>query len=204
MDKLDKNEITAEAYLAGLDSIIDKEYGEDYVQKFIDEGFAITEGAMFGPGIEMTPEEAEQARARTYFGEQDYYGIGLLDLDVYSEATSQGTMPLYQSGLATSLFANASAEDIMDTQLLLVESGFLQPFTFVYGVLDNNPGGTIDAIESAMSRFNLNGDGMTMEDLYSILLAPGSTAANMNVFLKEFFKDSLADYGYGTGAFEPN
>jgi|TARA_R100000149_G_scaffold45531_1_gene18247 hypothetical protein len=204
MDKLDKNEITAEAYLAGLDAIIDKEYGEDYVQKFIDEGFAITEGALFGPGIEMTPEEAEQARARTYFGEQDYYGIGQLDLDVYSEATSQGTMPLYQSGLATSLFANASAEDIMDTQLLLVESGFLQPFTFVYGVLDNNPGGTIDAIESAMSRFNLNGDGMTMEDLYSILLAPGSTAANMNVFLKEFFKDSLADYGYGTGAFEPN
>ena len=59
------------------------------------------------PSVEMTPEEAEQARARTYFGEQDYYGIGELDLDVYSEATSQGTMPLYQSGLATSLFANA-------------------------------------------------------------------------------------------------
>tara|TARA_B100001778_G_scaffold17533_1_gene13218 strand:+ start:13640 stop:15346 length:1707 start_codon:yes stop_codon:yes gene_type:complete len=203
-NKLDNDEITTEEYVSGLDAIIDNEYGADYVDKFINEGFAFTDATLYGPGLEMTPEEAEQARARTYFGEQDYYGIGELDLDVYSEDTNQGTMPLYQNGLATSLFANASPEDIMDTQLLLVESGFLQPFTFVYGVLDNNPGGTISAIESAMSRFNLNGDGMSMEDLYSILLAPGSTAGNMNVFLKEFFKDSLADYGYGTGAFEPN
>ena len=203
-DKLDNDEITTQEYIAGIENIIDAEYGEDYVSKFINEGYSISDvPSLYGPGMEMSPEESEQARARNYFGEMDYYGVGELDLDVYSEDTGQGTMPLYQTGLGTSLFANASPEDIMDTQLLLVESGFLQPFTFVYGVLDNNPGGTIEAIESAMSRFNLNGDGMAMQDLYSILLAPGSTAANMNVFLKENFKDTLSDYGYGTGAFEP-
>ena len=131
----------------------------------------------------MTPQQAAELRASDYRGELDYYGLGQLDLDVYSENTSQGTMPLYQNGLATSLFANASPEDIMDTQLLLVESGSLQTFTFVYGVLDNNPGGTIAAIESAMSRFNFNADVLDLQSLYSILLAPGSTAATVNVFL---------------------
>ena len=65
MDKLDKNEITAEAYLAGLDAIIDKEYGENYVQEFIDEGFASSADAelmMYGPGVEMTPEQEAMLR----------------------------------------------------------------------------------------------------------------------------------------------
>jgi len=203
-DKLDNDEITTQEYIAGIENIIDAEYGEDYVIDFINKGIAdpTSMAGIFGPE-ETSPDQQEQIRAKQYFGETDYYGVGELDLDVYSEDTGQGTMPLYQTGLGTSLFANASPEDIMDTQLLLVESGFLQPFTFVYGVLDNNPGGTIEAIESAMSRFNLNGDGMARQDLFSILLAPGSTAANMNVFLKENFKDTLSDYGYGTGAFEP-
>mgnify|MGYP007073209301 FL=1 len=100
------------------------------------------------------------------------------------------------------MFANSSPDEIMELQLLLVEAGFLQPFSFVYGVLDDNDGGTIQAIESAMSRFNLNGEAVTQEDLYSILLTPGATAQNLTVFIKESFKDTLEDYGYGNDKFE--
>jgi len=53
-----------------------------------------------------------------------------------------------------------------------------------------------------MSRFNLNGETITQEDLYSILLTPGATAQNLTVFVKEFFKDTLEDYSYGRDKFE--
>ncbi|MBO71687.1 MAG: hypothetical protein CL508_05165 [Actinobacteria bacterium] len=203
-NKLDNNEITAQEYLDEIDRLIDSTYGYNYVQDFIEQGITMGVGEM--PQLDLSdPVAKEQARVRGRFQSGlDYYGLGTLDLDVYSDMTATGKMPLYQNGLGRLLFANASPEDIMDTQLLLVEAGFLRPFDFVYGVLDDNDGGTIQAIEAAMSRFNLNGDGVSKEDLYSILLAPGSTAANLNVFLKEFFKDTLADYGYGTGAFETN
>ena len=203
-EKLDNNKITTQEYLDGIDAIINNELGVNYVEDFIDSSWAMDPMETDTTFQGKSEEEVRTISSMMGLSNETYYGIGELDLDVYSEKSTKGTMPLYQDGLATSLFANASPEDIMDTQLLLVEAGFLQPFTFVYGVLDNNPGGTIEAITSAMSRLNLNGDGISSQDLYSILLAPGSTAANMNVFLKEFFKDSLADYGYGTGAFESN
>ena len=129
----------------------------------------------------------------------DYYGIST---PLIQEVYGDGEEPLYEYGLGRQLFANASPDEIMEIQLLLVEAGFLQPFSFVYGVLDDNDGGTIQAIESAMSRFNLNGETITQEDLYSILLTPGATAQNLTVFVKEFFKDTLEDYSYGRDKFE--
>ena len=111
-------------------------------------------------------------------------------------------IPLYEYGLGRQLFANASAEEIMEVQLLLVEAGFLKPFSFVYGVLDNNDGGTIQAIESAMSRFNINGEAVTKDDLLSIMSLPGASPQNLTVFIKEFYKDTLEDYAFGTDNFE--
>jgi hypothetical protein len=53
-----------------------------------------------------------------------------------------------------------------------------------------------------MSRFNLNGDTVTRNDLLSIMLSPGAKAQNLTVFVKEFMKDTLEDYAFGTGQFE--
>jgi len=134
-------------------------------------------------------------------GASNYYGLGDVDLKgpVYSNTDE---IPLYEYGLGRQLFANASAEEIMEVQLLLVEAGFLKPFSFVYGVLDNNDGGTLQAIESAMSRFNINGEAVTREDLLSIMSLPGATPQNLTVFVKEFYKDTLEDYAFGTNNFE--
>ena len=134
-------------------------------------------------------------------GASNYYGLGDVDLKgpVYSNTDE---IPLYEYGLGRQLFANASAEEIMEVQLLLVEAGFLKPFSFVYGVLDNNDGGTIQAIESAMSRFNINGEAVTRADLLSIMSLPGASPQNLTVFIKEFYKDTLEDYAFGTDNFE--
>jgi hypothetical protein len=134
-------------------------------------------------------------------GSSNYYGLGDVDLKgpVYSNTDE---IPLYEYGLGRQLFANASAEEIMEVQLLLVEAGFLKPFSFVYGVLDNNDGGTVQAIESAMSRFNINGEAVTREDLLSIMSLPGASPQNLTVFIKEFYKDTLEDYAFGTDNFE--
>ena len=53
-----------------------------------------------------------------------------------------------------------------------------------------------------MSRFNLNGETVTREDLLSIMMSPGAQAQNLTVFIKEFLKDTLEDYAFGTGQFE--
>ena len=134
-------------------------------------------------------------------GRTNYYGLGDVDFKkpVYS---NNDEIPLYEYGLGRQLFANASAEEIMEVQLLLVEAGFLKPFSFVYGVLDNNDGGTLQAIESAMSRFNINGETVTRADLLRIMSLPGATPQNLTVFIKEFYKDTLEDYAFGTNNFE--
>ena len=195
--KLQNNEINSQEYLDSIEAGL-KRLDVD-VEGFLN---AMTGGEV-GPQTELTTMiDDEYLRIKAFsLGADNYYGLGDVDLQgpVYSDTDK---IPLYEYGLARQLFANASAEEIMEVQLMLVEAGFLKPFSFVYGLLDNNDGGTIQALESAMSRFNLNGDAVTREDLLNIMLAPGAKSQNLTVFVKEFLKDTLEDYAFGTGKFE--
>ncbi len=186
--KIDKTE-----YLKRLDIMLEKNNIDpaDFLQNL--KGQEV--GSVTGP---VAIEDTYLSSVAMGLTGGEYYGIAG---EVIPEVYGEGEEPLYEYGLGRQLFANASPEEIMEVQLLLVESGFLQPFSFVYGVLDNNDGGTVQAIESAMSRFNLNGETISQEDLYSILLTPGATAQNLTVFIKEFYKDTLEDYGYGKDKF---
>lgn len=195
--KLQNNEINSQQYLDSIEAALTRLDVD--VEGFLN---AMT-GGEIGPQTELTTMiDDEYLRIKAFsLGADNYYGLGDVDLQgpVYSDTDK---IPLYEYGLARQLFANASAEEIMEVQLMLVEAGFLKPFSFVYGLLDNNDGGTIQALESAMSRFNLNGDAVTREDLIGIMLAPGAKSQNLTVFVKEFLKDTLEDYAFGTGKFE--
>ena len=202
--KLQSGEIDKETYLREIDRIL--KFNNIDPEVFIQtlQGQVIDAGST--AGITAGLAEINENITDNYLRSQalgltgtDYYGIST---PLIQEVYGDGEEPLYEYGLGRQLFANASPDEIMEIQLLLVEAGFLQPFSFVYGVLDDNDGGTIQAIESAMSRFNLNGETITQEDLYSILLTPGATAQNLTVFVKEFFKDTLEDYSYGRDKFE--
>ena len=202
--KLQSGEIDKETYLREIDRIlkVNNIDPEVFIQTL--QGQVIDAGST--AGITAGLAEINENITDNYLRSQalgltgtDYYGIST---PLIQEVYGDGEEPLYEYGLGRQLFANASPDEIMEIQLLLVEAGFLQPFSFVYGVLDDNDGGTIQAIESAMSRFNLNGETITQEDLYSILLTPGATAQNLTVFVKEFFKDTLEDYSYGRDKFE--
>jgi len=202
--KLQSGEIDKETYLREIDRIlkvnnIDPEVFIKTLQgQLIDAGSTSGVTAGLAEINENITDNYLRSQALGLTG-TDYYGI---TTSLIQEVYGDGEEPLYEYGLGRQLFANASPDEIMEIQLLLVEAGFLQPFSFVYGVLDDNDGGTIQAIESAMSRFNLNGETITQEDLYSILLTPGATAQNLTVFVKEFFKDTLEDYSYGRDKFE--
>ena len=202
--KLQSGEIDKETYLREIDRIlkvnnIDPEVFIKTLQgQLIDAGSTSGVTAGLAEINENITDNYLRSQALGLTG-TDYYGIST---PLIQEVYGDGEEPLYEYGLGRQLFANASPDEIMEIQLLLVEAGFLQPFSFVYGVLDDNDGGTIQAIESAMSRFNLNGETITQEDLYSILLTPGATAQNLTVFVKEFFKDTLEDYSYGRDKFE--
>lgn len=202
--KLENGDIDKQTYLREIDRILEVNNidPEVFIQTL--EGQVIDAGST--GGITAGLAEINENITDNYLRSQalgltgtDYYGIST---PLIQEVYGDGEEPLYEYGLGRQLFANASPDEIMEIQLLLVEAGFLQPFSFVYGVLDDNDGGTIQAIESAMSRFNLNGETITQEDLYSILLTPGATAQNLTVFVKEFFKDTLEDYSYGRDKFE--
>lgn len=197
LEQLKNDEINSQEYIEAVEQQL-KELDVD-VEGFLN----AMSGGEIAPQTELTEmidDEFLRVKAFT-LGADNYYGLGDVDLQgpVYSDTDK---VPLYEYGLARQLFANASAEEIMEVQLMLVEAGFLKPFSFVYGVLDNNDGGTIQALESAMSRFNLNGDTVTRQDLLSIMMSPGAQAQNLTVFVKEFMKDTLEDYAFGTGQFE--
>jgi len=201
---LESGKISKETYLREIDRILKINNIDPEVFIKTLEGQIIDEGSTAGitAGLSQINENITDNYLRSQalgLTGTDYYGIST---PLIQEVYGDGEEPLYEYGLGRQLFANASPDEIMEIQLLLVEAGFLQPFSFVYGVLDDNDGGTIQAIESAMSRFNLNGETITQEDLYSILLTPGATAQNLTVFIKEFFKDTLEDYSYGNDKFE--
>ena len=210
--------LTDEAFVTGIRAqleegiITPQEYLDKIDKRITDMGINVeayisqmsgNEGQMGpaqNPFNEVIDDPFLQVSAFT-LGGSNYYGLGDVDLKgpVYS---NNDEIPLYEYGLGRQLFANSSAEEIMELQLMLVEAGFLKPFSFVYGVLDNNDGGTIQAIESAMSRFNINGETVTRADLLSIMQTPGAKPQNLTVFVKEFYKDTLEDYAFGTGNFE--
>lgn len=197
LEKLQNDEITAQEYLDLIDQRLES------LDIDVDSFLNAMSGGDIAPQQDLTTMIDDEFLAVKAFtlGADNYYGLGDVDLQgpVYSDTDK---VPLYEYGLARQLFANSSPEEIMEVQLMLVEAGFLKPFSFVYGTLDNNEGGTIQALESAMSRFNLNGDTVTRNDLLSIMLSPGAKAQNLTVFVKEFMKDTLEDYAFGTGQFE--
>jgi len=200
-NQLAAGDITLEQYLEGMDNIIlasDLDVSPDELLDMVDnpQKFLLPAGE-YDPWLQSRIADPSQ------FG---FIGIEEYDQEIYSSKEQGSMIPLYETGVDRLLFANASPEEIAEVQNLLVESGFLQPYSFAYGVIDfNQPdGGTLAAINSAMSRFNLNADTISKEDLYSILLAPGADSSNLIVFVKEFFKDTLEDYGYGTNKFEPH
>lgn len=202
VDQLAAGTITKQEYLDGMDNIIAAS-GEFTTQEIA----SIYENPMqyINAGADMDSFLAAKFADPTMFG---FIGIGTDEYqqELYSSKADGEKIPLYEIGMDTQLFANSSPEEIAEVQLLLVQAGFLQPYSFAYGVIDYNQpdGGTLAGITSAMSRFNLNGETITKADLYSILLAPGATSANLITFVIENFKDTLEDYAYGTGKFEPN
>jgi len=199
INQLEAGTITTEQYLDGMDNIIIAT-GEVSPSEFIS---IVENPGAYIPQEMFDPWLAGRIADPSQFG---FIGIEEYDQEIYSNKEQGNLVPLYETGMDRLLFASASPEEIAEVQNLLVEAGFLQPYSFAYGVVDfNQPdGGTLAALNSAMFRFNLNADTISKEDLYSILLAPGSTSGNLLTFVKEFFKDTLEDYGYGTGKFEPH
>lgn len=199
INQLEAGTINTEQYLQGIDNLIiaSGEVQPDEFISIVENPGAYIPQEMFDPWLAGRIADPSQ------FG---FIGIEEYDQEIYSSKEDGQLIPLYEMGMDRLLFASASPEEIAEVQNLLVEAGFLQPYSFAYGVVDfNQPdGGTLAALNSAMSRFNLNADTISKEDLYSILLAPGATSSNLISFVKEFFKDTLEDYGYGTGKFEPH
>ena len=199
VDQLAAGTITTQQYLDGIDNLIlaSGEVTPEELINIVENPGENIPREMFDPWL------AGRIADPAMFG---FIGIEEYDQEIYSNKEQGNLVPLYESGMDRLLFASASPEEIAEVQNLLVEAGFLQPYSFAYGVIDfNQPdGGTLAALNSAMSRFNLNADTISKEDLYNILIAPGATSSNLITFVKEFFKDTLEDYGYGTGKFEPH
>lgn len=198
LKELEDGTINTDKYLEGIQNIIRLEGGSsEEIISILEDPSAVIDTSLFDPWL------AGRIAVPDQFG---FIGIEEYDQEIYSNKEQGNLIPLYEVGMDRLLFASASPEEIAEVQNLLVEAGFLQPYSFAYGVVDfNQPeGGTLAALNSAMSRFNLNADTISKEDLYNILIAPGATSSNLITFVKEFFKDTLEDYGYGTGKFEPH
>lgn len=129
-----------------------------------------------------------------------YYGLeDDLNLVNYREvANNQNQTPLYNYGLASTFLAGLDPAKVIDFQRELMEAGFLQPGSFVPGVIGVVGGGqedeTILALEAAFSYLNTKPEyGIDIDDLKEINIASNGDEGAFLGFMREYFLDSISD-----------
>lgn len=125
-----------------------------------------------------------------------YYGFNqeeaVFDFN-YTGTSTQGG-PVYKQGMASSLLASMSENEVADLQSKLIEAGHLNPFT-AYTLFDPSDAATQIALGKAMGEHNNRVDGTPILDkaqqyeLLSGLVSPGTTELILNKLNEELNKD---------------
>jgi len=143
-------------------------------------------------------KNAEYAyEAAFFFGnEVGYYGIDSANAveDLRASSGNENLVPLYNIGLEETFLENIPSDRVIDYQLALIQSGFLQPGSFVSGEYDQ---ATKDAVKASFSYMNPKAQfGIDSNDLQEIALASGGNNAAFLGFIRDFYLDGLDDIDF--------
>jgi len=151
-------------------------------------------------GIENASVSDPYLARQTGAANLQYYGLeDDISLINYREvANNQNQTPLYNYGLASTFLAGLDPAKVIDFQRELMEAGFLQPGSFVPGVIGVVGGGqedeTILALEAAFSYLNTKPEyGIDINDLKEINIASNGDEGAFLGFMREYFLDSISD-----------
>ena len=151
-------------------------------------------------GIENASVSDPYLARQTGAANLQYYGLeDDISLINYREvANNQNQTPLYNYGLASTFLAGLDPAKVIDFQRELMEAGFLQPGSFVPGVIGVVGGGqedeTILALEAAFSYLNTKPEyGIDIDDLKEINIASNGDEGAFLGFMREYFLDSISD-----------
>jgi hypothetical protein len=151
-------------------------------------------------GVESASVSSPYFARYTGAANLQYYGLeDDLNLVNYREvANNQNQTPLYNYGLASTFLAGLDPAKVIDFQRELMEAGFLQPGSFVPGVIGVVGGGqedeTILALEAAFSYLNTKPEyGIDIDDLKEINIASNGDEGAFLGFMREYFLDSISD-----------
>ena len=141
---------------------------------------------------------AEYAYEQAFFfgNEVGYYGIDSANAveDLRASSGNENLVPLYNIGLEETFLENLPPDRVIDYQLALIQSGFLQPGSFVSGEYDQ---ATKDAVKASFSYMNPKAQfGIDSNDLQEIALASGGNNAAFLGFIRDFYLDGLDDIDF--------
>jgi len=141
---------------------------------------------------------AEYAYEQAFFfgNEVGYYGIDSANAveDLRASSGNENLVPLYNIGLEETFLQNIPSDRVIDYQLALVQSGFLDPGTFTSGEYDT---ATKEAVKASFSYMNPKAQfGIDSNDLQEIALASGGNNSAFLGFIRDFYLDGLDDIGF--------
>ena len=141
---------------------------------------------------------AEYAYEQAFFfgNEVGYYGIDSANAveDLRASSGNENLVPLYNIGLEETFLQNIPSDRVIDYQLALVQSGFLDPGTFTSGEYDT---ATKEAVKASFSYMNPKAQfGIDSNDLQEIALASGGNNTAFLGFIRDFYLDGLDDIGF--------
>jgi len=149
---------------------------------------------------ELTSDSTFYQRYVSQYAPMTFYGLqDDVQLLNYREAAGNNKLtPLYNYGLAPAFLAGLDPNKILEIQTKLMEAGFLQPGTYVQGVIGEigTPGedATIQALESAFSYLNTKPEyGIDIDDLAEINAAANGDEGAFLGFLRNYFEDSIEE-----------
>lgn len=125
-----------------------------------------------------------------------YYGFNqeeaVFNFDYTGESLRTG--PVYKQGMASSLLASMSENEVADLQSKLIEAGYLSPFS-PYTLFDPSDAATQNALAAAMGAHNNRVDAtpelnrQQQYELLSGLVSPGTTNVILNKLNAELNND---------------
>lgn len=125
-----------------------------------------------------------------------YYGFNqeeaVFNFDYTGESVRTG--PVYKQGMASSLLASMSENEVADLQSKLIEAGYLSPFS-PYTLFDPSDAATQNALAAAMGAHNNRVDAtpelnrQQQYELLSGLVSPGTTNIILNKLNAELNND---------------
>ncbi len=138
--------------------------------------------------------------ARYTSGQLQFYGLqDDLQLANFREAAgNQNLTPVFNFGIASTFLAGMDAGRIANVQDKLMRAGFLQPGTYVPGVVGavgvGNEDNTIEALEASFSYFNTKPEyALDVNDLREINELSGGEEGVFLGFMRNYFEEIIEE-----------